>query len=509
MTSPCAASTTRASPSRWRSCRIFVSSRAWAFLASWYSAFSLRSPNPRAVLISSAIARRAGPSSSAISARSASSPSAVIWFSITPNLPPPIRYNAAMDTDAIVIGAGLAGLVATAELADAGRRVILLDQEPEASLGGQAFWSLGGLMLVDSPEQRRLRIKDSRELAWQDWLGTAEFDRDEDEWPRRWAEAYVDFAAGEKRAWLAGMGVKFMPNVGWAERGGYLAIGHGNSVPRFHLTWGTGPGVVEPFERRVREAGARGLVELRFRHQVDELVISGGAVTGVRGSVLEPSQVARGAPSSRDVAGEFSLEAQAVFVTSGGIGANHDLVRRNWPERLGKPPQAMVAGVPDHVDGRMIQITQDAGGTVINPDRMWHYVEGVRNWDPIWTNHGIRIIPGPSSLWFDAVGRRLPAPLFPGFDTLGTLAHIMKSVHEHTWFVLTRKIIEKEFALSGSEQNPDLTGKSVREVLRRVLPGAPGPVEAFKEHGVDFVVESDLSALVRGMNAVTKDDLID
>ena len=415
-----------------------------------------------------------------------------------------------MDTDAIVIGAGLAGLVATAELADAGRKVILLDQEPEASLGGQAFWSLGGLMLVDSPEQRRLRIKDSHELAWQDWLGTAGFDRDEDEWPRRWAEAYVDFAAGEKRAWLAGMGVKFMPNVGWAERGGYLAIGHGNSVPRFHLTWGTGPGVVEPFERRVREAAARGLVELRFRHQVDELVISGGAVTGVRGSVLEPSGAVRGAPSSREVVGEFSLDAQAVFVTSGGIGANHELVRRNWPERLGTPPTAMVAGVPDHVDGRMIQIAQDAGGNVINPDRMWHYVEGVRNWDPIWTNHGIRIIPGPSSLWFDALGRRLPAPLFPGFDTLGTLAHIMQTGHEHTWFVLTQKIIEKEFALSGSEQNPDITGRDMKEVLRgRVGSGPPAPVQAFMDHGADFVVERDLAALVRGMNALTDEPLLD
>src|SRR3954471_18746384 len=485
MTSPCAASTTRASPSRWRSCRIFVSSRAWAFLASWYSAFSLRSPNPRAVLISSAIARRAGPSSSAISARSASSPSAVIWFSITRNLPRPIRYNAAMDTDAIVIGAGLAGLVATAELADAGRKVILLDQEPEASLGGQAFWSLGGLMLVDSPEQRRLRIKDSHELAWQDWLGTAGFDRDEDEWPRRWAEAYVDFAAGEKRAWLAGMGVKFMPSVGWAERGGYLAIGHGNSAPRFHLTWGTGPGVVEPFERRVREAAARGLVELRFRHQVDELVLSGGAVTGVRGTVLEASVARRGAPSSREAVGEFALEAQAVFVTSGGIGANHELVRRNWPERLGPAPQAMVAGVPDHVDGRMIQIAQDAGGNVINPDRMWHYVEGIQNWDPIWPMHGIRILPGPSPLWLEATGERLPVPLFPGFDTLGTLEHIMKTGHEHTWFIVTQKIIEREFALSGSEQNPDITSKSIRRVIagRLLGKGAPEPVEAFKRNG--------------------------
>ncbi len=415
-----------------------------------------------------------------------------------------------MDTDAIVVGAGLAGLVATAELADAGRRVILLDQEPEASLGGQAFWSLGGLMLVDSPEQRRLRIKDSHALAWQDWLGTAGFDRDEDEWPRRWAEAYVDFAAGEKRAWLAAQGMKFMPTVGWAERGGYLATGHGNSVPRFHLTWGTGPGVLEPFERRVRAGVERGLVELRFRHRVGELVLSGGAVSGVRGEVLEPSGARRGAPSSRTVTGEFELAAPVVLVTSGGIGANHELVRRNWPARLGTAPEDMVCGVPDHVDGRMIEITQAAGGNVINPDRMWHYVEGVRNWDPIWTNHGIRIIPGPSSLWLDALGRRLPPPLFPGFDTLGTLAHIMQTGHHHTWFVLSQKIIEKEFALSGSEQNPDVTGRDLKLVLQgRLGSGAPGPVQKFIDHGADFIVERELPALVRRMNELIGEPLVD
>src|SRR5215210_2247931 len=472
-TSPPATSTTRASISRWRIWMILVSSRACAFLASGYSAFSLRSPNPRAVLISSAIAARAGPSSSASEARSASRSAAVIWLSrlsIEENLPASIRYNGPMPNavdraDAIVVGGGLAGLVATAELADAGRRVILVDQEPEASLGGQAFWSLGGLMLVDSPEQRRLRIRDSHELAWQDWLGTAGFDRAEDEWPRRWAEAYVDFTAGEKRAWLAAQGVRFMPNVAWAERGGYLATGHGNSVPRFHLTWGTGPGIVEPFERRVRQAAERGLVTMKFRHRVDELTTSDGAVTGVRGEILEPSGVDRGISSSRAVFGDFALKAGAVIVTSGGIGGNHELVRANWPPRMGPPPKRMLSGVPAHVDGRMIEVVRDTGGAVINPDRMWHYVEGIHNWAPIWPMHGIRILPGPSSLWFDALGRRLPPPLFPGFDTLGTLEHIMKTGYDYTWFVLTQKIIEKEFALSGSEQNPDLTGKSIREVL--------------------------------------------
>ena len=321
-----------------------------------------------------------------------------------------------MDADVIVVGAGLAGLAATAELADAGRKVLLLDQEPEASLGGQAFWSFGGLLFVDSPEQRRMGIKDSRDLALQDWLGSAGFDRldDEDQWARQWAEAYVDFAAGEKRPWLHDQGVRFFPVVGWAERGGYHADGHGNSVPRFHVTWGTGPGLVAPFERRVREAVAKGLVEFRFRHRVDELTVTGGVVDGVAGKVLEPSDVERGVASSRVEVGDFSLTAQAVIVTSGGIGGNHDLVRAQWPKRMGEPPKRMISGVPAHVDGRMLAITEQAGGRYVNRDRMWHYTEGIQNWDPIWPMHGIRILPGPSSLWFDATGKRLPVPLFPG-----------------------------------------------------------------------------------------------
>ena len=413
------------------------------------------------------------------------------------------------DADVIIVGAGLAGLVAAAELVDAGKKVIVLDQEPETSLGGQAFWSFGGLFLVDSPEQRRMKIRDSRELALQDWLGSAGFDRPEDAWPRRWAEAYVDFAAGEKRSWLHARGVRWFPVVGWAERGGYTANAHGNSVPRFHVTWGTGPAVLAPFIRRVREGVERGLVSLRFRHRATELTVTGGAVDGVAGEVLEPSTVERGVASSRSVVGDFRLRAPAVVVTSGGIGGNHDMVRRNWPPRMGQPPKHMLSGVPDHVDGLMLAVTQAAGGNVINPDRMWHYTEGIQNWSPIWSRHGIRILPGPSSLWLDATGKRLPAPLFPGFDTLGTLEHIMGTGYDHTWFILTQRIIEKEFALSGSEQNPDLTGKDIRMVLSRVLPGAPAPVEAFKQKGADFVVERTLSDLVRRMNELTGEPLLD
>ena len=413
------------------------------------------------------------------------------------------------ETDVIIVGAGLAGLVAAAELIDAGRQVIILEQEPEASLGGQAFWSFGGLFFVNSPEQRRLGIRDSYELAWQDWSGSAGFDRDEDHWPRQWAQAYVTFVAGEKYPWLRAQGLRMFPIVQWAERGGYLATGHGNSVPRFHVTWGTGPGVLEPFVRRVRAGEERGAVTLRFRHRVTALSMSSGVVDGVQGEVLEPSAVERGAPSSRTVVGEFHLKAQAVIITSGGIGGNHDLVRRNWPQRLGPPPKHLISGVPDHVDGRMLEVIAANGGHLINPDRMWHYPEGIHNYAPIWSRHAIRILSGPSPLWLDARGHRLPIPLFPGFDTLGALQHITTSGYDYSWFLLNQRIIEREFALSGSEQNPDLTGRSIRKTLSRVLPGAPGPIEAFKRKGVDFLVQRSLPDLVRAMNELVGEVLID
>jgi uncharacterized protein len=402
--------------------------------------------------------------------------------------------------DVIVVGAGLAGLVAACEVVERGKRVLIVDQENSANLGGQAFWSFGGLFFVDSPEQRRLGVHDSYELALQDWLGTAAFDRQEDYWPKQWAHAYVDFAAGEKRSWLRDRGLKIFPLVGWAERGGYGAQGHGNSVPRFHITWGTGPAIVEIFSRRLVDHPN---VRFAYRHQVDELIVDGGAVTGVRGSVLEPSSEARGVTSSRNVIGDFEFRAQAVIVTSGGIGGNHDMVRANWPTRMGRVPERMLAGVPAHVDGRMIAITEKTGARVINRDRMWHYTEGITNYDPIWPMHGIRIIPGPSSLWLDGTGKRLPVPLYPGFDTLGTLEYIAKSGYDYTWFVLNAKIIGKEFGLSGQEQNPDLTQRSVRQLLAsRAGSGAPGPVQAFVDRGVDFVTANSLRELVSAMNAL-------
>ena len=415
-----------------------------------------------------------------------------------------------MKYDVIIIGAGIAGLTAACELIDAKKSVLLVDQENEKSIGGQAFWSFGGLFLVNSPEQRRLGVKDSFELAWQDWQGTAGFDRleDEDYWGYEWAKAYVEFAAYEKYSWLKSKGIKFFPVVGWAERGGSLAGGHGNSVPRFHIVWGTGPGIVEPFAQKVLQAAKEGKLDYLTRHQVTDLVVDDGAVVGVRGNVLAPSDVERGVESSRDIVGEFEYLAEAVVVSSGGIGADIELVKENWPSRLGAAPKTMVCGVPAFVDGKMLAVAEKAGARLVNRDRMWHYTEGLKNWNPIWPNHGIRILAGPSSMWFDAEGKRFSPPNFPGFDTLSTLEAIGKTGYDYSWLILTEKIIEKEFALSGSEQNPDLTNKSIRSVLKRVLPGPPAPVQAFKENGEDFVVADNLKDLVTGMNKLVGSELI-
>jgi predicted oxidoreductase len=422
-----------------------------------------------------------------------------------------------VNADVIVVGAGLAGLAAAHELTRAGKTVALVDQENAANLGGQAFWSFGGLFLINTPEQRRLGVRDSVELAWNDWQGSAGFDRldDEDSWAVRWARAYVDFAGGEKRAWLSSLGLSWLPTVGWAERGSLRADGHGNSVPRFHVTWGTGTGVVEPFVRSIQQAAAAGKVTFHYRHRVDELVVDGGTVTGVRGKILAPSDTARGVPSNRTETEDFELTAQAVIVTTGGIGANHDLVRRYWPARLGSAPRNMITGVPAYVDGRMLDIAEGAGVRLVNRDRMWHYTEGIQNYAPIWPGHGIRILPAPSSMWFDALGRRLPDPCLPGYDTMSTLRYLRNTPeiaeHDHSWFILTQKIIKKEFALSGSEQNPDITAKDRKAFLKERIVGkaAPAPVEAFKEKGADFVVASTLDELVSGMNGLTGKPLLD
>lgn len=417
-----------------------------------------------------------------------------------------------MKKEVTIIGAGLSGLVAATELLKNGHHVTMIDQEPKTAIGGQAFWSFGGLFLVNSKVQRRLGVKDSYELAQRDWLNTAQFDRldTEDYWAKQWAEAYIKFAAFEKEAYLESMGIKLTPILGWAERGGFSASGHGNSVPRFHITWGTGPGLIEPFVNYVLAEEQKGNFRFLERHQVTQLNITDNKITSIKGNILKPSEAERGEPSNREIIDQFKLDTPYLIITTGGIGANHELIKKNWPRRLGKAPETMIQGVPDSIDGKMLGISETAGVKLVNKDRMWHYTEGIINHTPIWNNHGIRIIPGPSSLWFDALGNRLTAPDYPGFDTLHTLETICKTGYDYSWFILTEDILKKEFVLSGSEQNPDLTEKDIKLLLKeRLSANATGPVEAFKEKGEDFIVAENIHDLVRKMNALAGSELLD
>ena len=423
---------------------------------------------------------------------------------LPPRRPDDGQHRHDFTPDAIVVGAGLAGLVATHELALAGKRVLVLDQENRDNLGGQALWSLGGLFFVDSPEQRRMGIKDSPELAWQDWQGSAQFDRlgdgtdgpgrGEDFWPRQWAKAYVEFAHEEKRDYLRALGLKSLPFVGWAERGDGRAD-------------------------RPRQLGAPLPPHLGHRPRGGaDLRGAGGAGRGSRARTLRvppPGRRAgrrgrRGRRRTRHRAGRGRLRARREVqprrrrrLRAPGPRRRRHL-RRHRPQPRADAPQlahrarrcrarAHDLRRPAHVDGRMQGISEAAGATMVNKDRMWAYVEGIHNWDPVWPDHAIRILPGPSSMWFDANGRRLEGMSgVPGADSIGAMKQILAAGHDYSWFVLTQSIIEKEFALSGSEQNPDITGKDLKFLAQsRLAKGAPGPVEAFKENGVDFVVADD------------------
>ena len=393
--------------------------------------------------------------------------------------------------DVVIVGAGLAGLVVALELLEQlppGRRIILLDRCQPEEVGGLAREAFGGMFMVDTPEQRRSGIRDSVALALEDWLRVAEF-TDADHWPRRWAEEYVARARDEVGGWLRGHGVRFFPVVNWAERGAY---GDGNSVPRFHLTWGCGKALVDAVWAAIRHHPTRTRLEIRFATRVVELVGDAERVSGVR---LESGE---------------ELGAEQVVIAAGGVGGNLDIVRRNWPAELGRPPREILMGSHYYADGALHEEVQRIGGNVTHIARMWNYADAVRHPRPRRPLHGLKLIPPRSGLVLDPSGRRYgPVPLMPTFDAHYALRRMCEDERGYYWMICNWRIARRELDVSGAEHNPHLREKRLIRFLLSVLLGKPTLVRHFLEHCPDFVSANSLDELAARMRELTGDDALD
>jgi predicted oxidoreductase len=424
--------------------------------------------------------------------------------------------------EAIVVGAGLAGLVCTLELLRSGHSVLLLDRCAPHELGGLAREAFGGMFMVDSPEQRRSRIADSEQLALEDWLRIAELEPG-DEWPRRWAEQYVTRARDDVGGWLRTLGVRFFPVVNWAERGNF---GDGNSVPRFHLTWGTGKALVEAVWGAIERDPRRAALEVRFGARVGELIVEdGGRVVGVRVVAKDEDrgrlsgrpggeETASADPSADAPAADGFYEARAtkaIVIAAGGIGGNAELVRRVWPtEELGSPPRRLLMGSHPYADGALHEEVERVGGNVTHLSRMWNYADAVRHPRPQRPDHGLKLIPPRSGLMFNPDGRRYgPTAVMPTFDAYAALERMCEDERKYSWLICNWKIAKRELDVSGSQHNPHLRERRPVRFLLGVLLGKPRQLRHFLDGSPDFVEADSLAELARKMNEVTGEAAID
>lgn len=399
-------------------------------------------------------------------------------------------------SDVVIIGGGLAGIVAALELLAAGRRVTLLERDSEDNFGGLAKESFGGILLVGTQEQRRYGIRDTPELALRDWLSFGDFGRDAaaEYWPRRWAEAYVNDSEGEIYRWLKARGIRFLPLPLWVERGQH---GGGNSVPRWHVTWGTGHGLATQLIRMLHAHPRRDALTLKFNHRVEALETSGGRIGGCRGVIEDSGE-------------EFTATGDTVLVATGGINGSIERVRQHWHADWKSPPATILNGSHKFADGMLHDAVQAAGGSVTNLDRMWNYAAGVHHWKPRKPGHGLSLVPPRSALWLNWRGERIgPDPLVSGFDTRELVTQICRQERQYSWQLLNRRIALKELAVSGAEFNPSIREKSAAGFLRDLLRGNRWLVEQMTENCIDFVTASSLPALVEKMNALQGDNAVD
>jgi predicted oxidoreductase len=367
-----------------------------------------------------------------------------------------------------------------------------LDAATRERFGGLALWSFGGMFFVDSPEQRKTGIKDSVDLAMRDWVRYGELDPD-DVWPYRWAEAYVNRCTEEVRGWLAERDVSIFRAVGWTERGYFVP---GNSVPRFHIVWGTGEGIILPLIQRLDAHEISGKLQLHFDHRVDGITQEGGQVVGCHGT---------------SNAGSFEARGDAVVIAAGGIAGDHDKVRQVWPrDQWGEPPEPMLNGSILEADGKLLDRAEELGANITHLEKMWNYAAGVRHWEPLFPNHGLSLVPAKSPLWVNYQGRRfVDPPLVGAYDTLLLVERICREKKKYSWQVMNRKIANKEFAVSGAEFNPAVRDKKMLAFIARLLRGNGEQVQEFIDHCPDFVTAGSVAELAGKMNALAGSNDVD
>ena len=396
-------------------------------------------------------------------------------------------------SDVLIIGAGIAGITTALDLLDGGKSVIMLDRDEEGAFGGLARESFGGMFFVDSPEQRRQGIRDSKDLALRDWLSFAEF-ADDERWPRAWAEAYVECCTADIHHWVRRFGVSFLPVVNWVERGEFVP---GNSVPRFHVAWGTGKGIADALIGALRAHPNAGRLTLRFNRRVEQLTQRAGRIGGAAG-VDEKT----GAP--------FEVAAEQVVVAAGGINGDLGRVRQNWHRDWGTPPVELLIGSHRFADGRLHDAAVSVGGVLTHLDRMWNYAAGVHHPRPLKPNHGLSLVPPRSALWLNWKGERMgPQPLVSGFDTRRLVTDICAQERQYSWQLMNRRIALKELAISGAEFNPSIREKNKLGLLRDIVFGNHWLVKEMLDNCRDFVTANSLPELVDKMNALQGDQAVE
>ena len=395
--------------------------------------------------------------------------------------------------DVIVAGGGIAGICAAIELLGRGRRVLLLDRDAEENLGGLAKESFGGVWFAGTPLQRRYGIRDSAALGLADWLAFGEIPA-EARWPRAWAEAYVERCVPEVYDWLLAQGLEFMPMPMWVERGLHLP---GNSVPRWHIVWGTGHELAVVLAQRMLAHPKRELLNLRFGCRVDGFFTSHGRVAGCRG-VIEGTGV------------PFEATGEAVVIAAGGINGDLDRVREHWHADWGRPPDVILNGSHKFADGTLHDAAGHLGAAITHLDWQWNYAAGVRHWRPRKPTHGLSLVPPKSALWLNWRGGRIgPMPLVTGFDTHDLVAQICRQERAYSWQLLNKRIALKELAVSGAEFNPAFREKKRLAVARDLLLGNRWLWNELTRNCEDFVVADTLPELVERMNALAGDDSVD